>query len=180
MRMLLMENATENKGSEITQQISALLKKQRIGQGYKSARAFASKFNIPVSTYSQHETGKRGINMDILAQYCKLLRVDLLSLLQDVSIPEHLNVMKSKSVFEKYLSPRDIQFKKEQTLGSYIREAIKKFSNQSINHKFQLSEDNISTFVDHCTTEYFKRQSQPLVAPVPTQFTQSLEQTQND
>jgi len=41
----------------------------------KSARAFAKEHCIPESTYSQHETGKRSLTIEILMHYSHLLNV---------------------------------------------------------------------------------------------------------
>lgn len=43
--------------------------------GFKSARSFARHHNIPESTYSQHETGKRSLNPSILLTYATHLSV---------------------------------------------------------------------------------------------------------
>ncbi len=55
--------------------IGLRLKAARKAASYKTACAFAKQHNIPISTYSQHENGKRVLNADILLQYGELLNV---------------------------------------------------------------------------------------------------------
>lgn len=43
---------------------------------YDSARSFAKAFNLPESTYSQHETGKRALSVNALMEYSERLAID--------------------------------------------------------------------------------------------------------
>lgn len=52
------------------------LKQARVKNGFSSARTFAIKNNIPDSTYTQHESGKRKMSIEILFGYCSILQVD--------------------------------------------------------------------------------------------------------
>lgn len=49
------------------------IRKQR---GFHSARAFAREYDIPESTYSQHETGKRSLSAYNIKRYCQWLNID--------------------------------------------------------------------------------------------------------
>jgi len=61
--------------SSLSQTIGQRLKLARKTAGFRSASGFAHHNNIPVSTYSQHETGKRILNADLLLQYATLLNI---------------------------------------------------------------------------------------------------------
>ncbi len=56
--------------------VAARLRAARKAAGYKTARAFASQFQIPESTYSQRETGKRALTADIMLEYCELFKIN--------------------------------------------------------------------------------------------------------
>lgn len=60
----------------LIEQIGARLKIARIASGYRTAKDFAEEHNISNSTYSQHETGKRQINIDTLVKYAELISVN--------------------------------------------------------------------------------------------------------
>lgn len=51
------------------------LKLARKANGFKTAKKFASEFVIPLSTYSQHENGKRSLNIENLINYAQKLKV---------------------------------------------------------------------------------------------------------
>ena len=61
--------------TELDAQIGRRLQIARKALGFKSARSFARHHNIPESTYSQHETGKRSLNPSILLTYCAHLNI---------------------------------------------------------------------------------------------------------
>ncbi|MCH9643818.1 MAG: helix-turn-helix domain-containing protein [Gammaproteobacteria bacterium] len=61
---------------ELDFQIGKRLQKARKDAGFRSARAFARHYNIPESTYSQHETGKRSLNPRMVRYYCECFNVD--------------------------------------------------------------------------------------------------------
>ncbi len=56
--------------------LSARLKAARKAAGYKTSKEFIEKNKIPPSTYSQHETGRRKPNDNLIKQYSKLLNVN--------------------------------------------------------------------------------------------------------
>lgn len=62
--------------TQLDQQIGRRLRIARKACGYKSARAFATKFDVPESTYSQHETGKRSLSPELLLFYSNSLGID--------------------------------------------------------------------------------------------------------
>jgi len=47
----------------------------RIARGYRTSKAFAAKHGIPQPTYSLHETGNRGMSVDVAKRYADLLDV---------------------------------------------------------------------------------------------------------
>lgn len=61
--------------NELDIQIGKRLRAARLACGYKSARSFAIKHKIPESTYSQHETGKRSLNPEMLCFYSEKFHV---------------------------------------------------------------------------------------------------------
>lgn len=63
--------------NKLSEQIGLRLRIARRAANYRSARSFAFKHNIPESTYSQHETGKRALNSEVLVRYSKLLNIDI-------------------------------------------------------------------------------------------------------
>ena len=77
--------------------IGLRLKAARKAASYKTACAFAKHHHIPVSTYSQHENGKRVLNADILLQYGELLNVSPGWILSGTGDP----YMDNKSVSDK-------------------------------------------------------------------------------
>lgn len=52
------------------------LRQARRQNGFLSARNFALHHNIPDSTYTQHESGKRKMSVSTMLHYCKLLDID--------------------------------------------------------------------------------------------------------
>ena len=61
--------------TELDALIGRRLQIARKALGFKSARSFARHHDIPESTYSQHETGKRSLNPSILVTYSAHLNV---------------------------------------------------------------------------------------------------------
>jgi len=59
--------------NQLDQQIGRRLRNARRACGYRSARAFATKYQVPESTYSQHETGKRSLSPELMIFYAKCL-----------------------------------------------------------------------------------------------------------
>jgi len=62
--------------SDLDQEIGKRLRVARKSRGYKSARTFAIEQQIPESTYSQHETGKRSLSPETTLRYCACLGIE--------------------------------------------------------------------------------------------------------
>lgn len=52
------------------------LKLVRIASGYHTAREFVRTYDIPVSTYSQHERGERALTLENVAYYSDLFKIE--------------------------------------------------------------------------------------------------------
>lgn len=76
-----------------TKSISERLKNARKAAGYKSAKQFAQKNNIPPTTYSQHEASKRSLSIEVAKRYCEYLNINLCWLLTGETT-EGLNILK--------------------------------------------------------------------------------------
>lgn len=77
--ILLQINTHYEKGrgmNDTIKKIGIRLKAARKSAGYRSATAFASEKNIPMSTYSQHEGGKRSINAEMILYYCEQFAIE--------------------------------------------------------------------------------------------------------
>jgi transcriptional regulator with XRE-family HTH domain len=64
-----------NMKDKLSEQIGLRLKAARRAANYKSARAFAARHGISISTYSQHEMGLRSLKPKLLLRYSELLGV---------------------------------------------------------------------------------------------------------
>ena len=62
--------------TDITQNIAVRLKIARIASGFKTSKDFAEKYAIALSTYCQHETGKRPLSIEQLFYYAELTGVE--------------------------------------------------------------------------------------------------------
>lgn len=60
----------------LKQQLSERLKQARLAQGYATAKEFALKYNLKVSTYGLHEAGTRAMSFDVIEHYCELLAIN--------------------------------------------------------------------------------------------------------
>lgn len=65
----------EMKKNTLASQIGKRLRVARKAAGFKTAKSFALKYGIAAVTYSQHETGKRSLGIDVLIKYCNILNV---------------------------------------------------------------------------------------------------------
>lgn len=91
----------ENRNNPLSEQIGLRLKSARKAAGFKTARSFAALHQIPYSTYSQHETGKRAIPLHTLLQYSQLLCMDsgwLLNGKNDSSQSGQLNSLRKRAL----------------------------------------------------------------------------------
>lgn len=60
----------------LKQQVCARLKQIRIARGFATAKAFALKNHLKVSTYTLHEAGTRSMSLQVIEQYGALLNVN--------------------------------------------------------------------------------------------------------
>src|SRR4051812_36151627 len=61
---------------QLTEDIAKRVRAARKAAGYKSAKEFANRYKIPLSTYSQHETGKRSINAELIINYSSYFTIN--------------------------------------------------------------------------------------------------------
>ncbi|EKD71595.1 MAG: hypothetical protein ACD_46C00151G0002 [uncultured bacterium] len=78
--------------TSLVNEIASRLKSARKAAGYKSAKDFAIKQNMPVSTYSQHETGKRSINAELIISYSSELQINPSWLLTGIDDPQAVDL----------------------------------------------------------------------------------------
>ena len=114
--------------SKLTEQIGLRLRAARRAAKFKSARIFAAQHNIPESTYSQHETGKRALNPDMLLRYSELLDMNPGWLLTGEGMPYFLpkeDPENTADIYQKIVNLKnyinvsvvDIPIKKDQQIG---------------------------------------------------------------
>lgn len=61
---------------QLTEDIAKRVRAARKAAGFKAAKDFATQYHIPLSTYSQHETGKRSINAELILNYSSYLNIN--------------------------------------------------------------------------------------------------------
>lgn len=61
---------------QLTEDIAKRLRAARKAVGFKAAKDFATQHKIPLSTYSQHETGKRSINAELIINYSTYFNIN--------------------------------------------------------------------------------------------------------
>ena len=61
---------------QLTEEISKRLRAARKAAGFKSAKEFAKAYDVPISTYSQHETGKRNISAELIVNYSDYFKIN--------------------------------------------------------------------------------------------------------
>ncbi len=76
------------------------LKIARRTMGYTSARIFAIKNMIPASTYAQHESGARNINIETMLHYCGILSISTSWLLTGTGDLYDVNITKQQACNE--------------------------------------------------------------------------------
>ncbi len=65
----------KKKNEELNALLAQRLKLARRSLGYRSARAFALAHDIPIQTYLNHESGKRGLSIPVALHYCALMHI---------------------------------------------------------------------------------------------------------
>lgn len=73
--------------NQIDKEIGLRLKVARKAAGFKKALDFVNKMNIPKSTYSQHENGKRSLTAEQIIQYSQKLDIEANWLLTGLGHP---------------------------------------------------------------------------------------------
>jgi hypothetical protein len=63
------------------------LKTARMAAGFNTATEFCNKFQVPISTYNMHETGRRKLMPDIAEKYSELLVINPAWLLTGIGSP---------------------------------------------------------------------------------------------
>ena len=62
---------------EMVSQVMAMrLRAARKAAGFKTEKSFARKYHIPITTYSQHETGKRKMMPEVIMDYSLKLEIN--------------------------------------------------------------------------------------------------------
>lgn len=56
------------------------LRQARINAGYKTAKEFSVLNNLPISTYSLHESGMRSMSLNVIEKYAQILDVNVVQL----------------------------------------------------------------------------------------------------
>ncbi len=113
---------------ELDRQIGKRLQQARKKSGYRSARAFAREHQIPESTYSQHETGKRSLSPKMLTQYCQCLGIQAGWLVSGESVsPE-------KGIFELEKTKQSLLFAVKQVAGIDISRCLTEVSECFLKH----------------------------------------------
>ncbi len=63
--------------SELKLEICKRLKEARICAGFNTAKEFAERNNIKVSTYTLHEAGTRAMSFEVIEIYSYLLKINI-------------------------------------------------------------------------------------------------------
>lgn len=141
--------------SEITNGIAHRLRAARKAAGYKSAKEFAVEKGIALTTYSQHESGKRGFNAELMIEYSNSLQIHPYWLLTGMGEPFLNTVSADKKLIleqECYSLPTSEKLSKnlkiEVDLLKKIFIAAESLFNNSIKLSFQ-------ELIDYCFDVYF-------------------------
>lgn len=90
---------------DITKNIAARLKIARSASGFKTSKEFAERHNIALSTYCQHETGKRPLSIEQLYTYAALTYVEPIWLLTGEGNP--CSTLENKQMEQKILQAQE-------------------------------------------------------------------------
>lgn len=74
------------------------LKAARQKSGFKSARNFANDYNIAESTYIQHESGKRTMNLSNIIKYSNILKINTTWLLTGIHLQKNKQIITNKLI----------------------------------------------------------------------------------
>ena len=106
----------KNRNMKLDSKISARLRAARKVAGFSTSIAFCEKYNIPKSTYSQHETGKRLPKDDTLSEYADYLEISFNWLRFGKGSPFANKEDKRNEILEKKISLISVN---ESTNGKY-------------------------------------------------------------
>ncbi len=144
------------------------LKEARIKRGFSSARNFALHQNIPDSTYTQHESGKRQISIGTLIYYSNLLDVSsawLLTGKQNIQSKKHYPILKLPTKLidtDKEVLEESIQINLE-LLSKIIFKSFLQYNNNNINYEtlvstcYKIYNSIINTVPDSLQDEYIDK-----------------------
>ena len=151
--------------TDITQNIAVRLKIARIASGFKTSKDFAEKYAIALSTYCQHETGKRPLSIEQLFYYAGLTGVEPVWLLtgngNPCSNPD--NKKMEQTILQEQeklgcsgeLAANAIPLVSDQDRFSYVNmKLFKMIILDSIPHIKNISDTHISEAVDFCFELY--------------------------
>lgn len=79
------QERAEALSTRLKKDITERLKLARIKAGFKTAKDFALRNQLPVSTYTLHEQGMRGMSLDVLTRYALMLDINIHWLLSGTS-----------------------------------------------------------------------------------------------
>lgn len=105
-----------------TIRLGARLRAARKAAGFKTSKAFLNKYNIPASTYSQHESGSRIPDDETLKYYSKLFDVNFDWLKSGMGNPFSTSIPSKKNIISEELL--DIKKTKEKKDKLFIDQKI--------------------------------------------------------
>lgn len=126
---------------ELTENIASRLKQARLSAGYKTAIDFARAHNIPVSTYAQHEAGKRSLHVELILTYSHSLNIDPYWLLTG---QEPVNAIMGKTI---QIKDNEYKLMDIDLLKMVFNNAESLFKNKSIRLSYQ-------ELIDYCFDVY--------------------------
>ncbi len=129
-----------------TIRLGARLRAARKAAGYKTSKAFLKKYNIPASTYSQHESGSRIPDDEILKYYSKLFDVNFDWLKSGIGSPFNISISSKKNIINEELL--DINKMKEKQDKLFINQKIfTKILEGVIDTQFQSKKNKLSSSI---------------------------------
>lgn len=115
----------------LTEEICIRLKIARISAGYTSVAKFSETFNIPKTTYFQHENGVTALHIDLLSNYAEILGVNIKWLLTGDGypcvMPDKARVKFIQQELEAILQESQVQEQyKDETVKIFLQQLKKK------------------------------------------------------
>lgn len=115
------------------QEIPKRLKVARIAAGYPSAKSFTTAYNIPSSTYSNHENGNRTLTIENIFYYSKLLNLNPAWLITGKDSP--CGDVYNEQLEKKILEEQEILFKKNELSSTVIAVILETNKHSTIDTK---------------------------------------------